>query len=124
MEKADDVSNIHNRFSLTLINPSSHYFSLVASLIIAVVITATTHLGYLSSDDFLWRIPLVVGVLAISQLIDTRFTKKKEYSKSLHASLFANMLWQNLSPQRNATSVSKRSITVFCYIWNVSICKF
>lgn len=93
MEKADDVSNIHNRFSLTLINPSSHYFSLVASLIIAVVITATTHLGYLGSDDFLWRIPLVVGVLAISQLIDTRFTKKKEYSKSLHASLFANMLW-------------------------------
>ncbi|QUC63879.1 DUF2070 family protein [Nitrosopumilus sp. K4] len=94
MEKSsDDVSNIHNRFSLTLINPSSHYFSLVASLAIGAVITATTYLGYFGSEDFLWRIPLVVGVLAVSQLIDTRFTKKKEYSKVLHASLFANMLW-------------------------------
>jgi len=94
MQKApDDVSNIHNRFSLTLINPSSHYFSLIASLIVATVITVTTYLGYLGSEDFLMRIPLVVGVLAITQLIDTRFTKKKEYSKSLHVSLFANLLW-------------------------------
>ena len=94
MEKySDDVSNIHNRFSLTLINPSSHYFSLVVSLIVAVIITATTYLGYLGSEDFIFRIPLVVGVLAIIQLIDTRFTKKKEYSKSLHSSLFGNMLW-------------------------------
>jgi len=94
MQKApDDVSNIHNRFSLTLINPSSHYFSLIASLIVAIAITVTTYLGYLDSEDFWIRIPLVVGVLAITQLIDTRFTKKKEYSKSLHASLFANLLW-------------------------------
>ena len=94
MQKApDDVSNIHNRFSLTLINPASHYFSLVASLIVAVVITVTTYLGYLGSEEFAFRIPLVVGVLAITQLIDTRFTKKKEYSKALHASLFTNMLW-------------------------------
>ena len=94
MQKAsDDVSNIHNRFSLTLINPSSHYFSLVGSLITAVVITVTTYLGYLGSEDFLFRIPLVILVLAITQLLDTRFTKKKEYSKVLHVSLFANLLW-------------------------------
>ncbi|MCH6586041.1 MAG: DUF2070 family protein [Thaumarchaeota archaeon] len=94
MQKApDDVSNIHNRFSLTLINPSSHYFSLIASLIVAAVITVTTYLGYLGSEDFWFRIPLVVVVLAITQLLDTRFTKKKEYSKSLHVSLFANLLW-------------------------------
>ena len=89
----DNVSNIHNRFSLTLINPSSHYFSLIASLIVATVITVITYLGYLGSEDFWFRIPLVVGVLAITQLLDTRFTKKKEYSKSLHVSLFANLLW-------------------------------
>jgi len=94
MQKApDDVSNIHNRFSLTLINPSSHYFSLVASLIVATAITVTTYLGYLGSEDFWFRILLVVGVLAITQLIDARFTKKKEYSKALHASLFSNLLW-------------------------------
>ena len=38
-EHPDNVSNIHNRFSLTLLNPSSHYFSLIASLAIAVVIS-------------------------------------------------------------------------------------
>jgi len=90
---SDDVSNIHNRFSLTLINPSSQYFSLVGSLVVATVITAITYLAYLDSEEFLFRIPLVVGVLAITQLLDTRFTKKKEYSKSLHVSLFANLLW-------------------------------
>lgn len=94
MEKSsDDVSNIHNRFSLTLINPASHYFSLVGSLIIAVVITATVYFGYNGSDKIWFRIPIVIGILALSQLVDTRFTRKKEYSKSLHASLFGNMLW-------------------------------
>ena len=94
MEKSsDDVSNIHNRFSLTLINPASHYFSLLGSLVIAAVITATIHLGYNISDGMWFRIPAVIGTLAIIQLIDTRFTRKKEYSKSLHASLFGNMLW-------------------------------
>jgi len=89
----DNVSNIHNRFSLTLINPSSQYFSLIGSLIVAAVITVTAYLGYLGSEDFWFKIPLVVMVLAITQLLDTRFTKKKEYSKSLHVSLFANLLW-------------------------------
>lgn len=94
MEKSsDDVSNIHNRFSLTLINPASHYFSLVGSLVIAAVITATVYFGYLDSDEIWFRIPAVIGILALTQLIDKHFTRKKEYSKSLHASLFGNMLW-------------------------------
>ena len=74
--------------SWALINPSSHYFYLVASLIVATAITFTTYYGYLDSEDFCFSILLVVGVLAITQLIDTRFTKKQEYSKALHASLF------------------------------------
>ena len=97
MEKeSDDVSNIHNRFSLTLVNPSSHYFSLVVSLIVASVTVLATYFGYLSNLGFEenWhRLPLVLGVLVLTQLLDTRFTKKKEYSKSLHSSLFGNMLW-------------------------------
>ena len=97
MEKAsDDVSNIHNRFSLTLVNPSSHYFSLVVSLIVASVTVLATYFGYLSNLGFeenWYRLPLVLGVLVLTQLLDTRFTKKKEYSKSLHSSLFGNMLW-------------------------------
>ena len=96
MESPDGVSNIHNRFSLTLVNPGSHYFSLVVSLVVATVMVLTTYLGYLGEEniDQLWyRLPIVLGVLAVTQLLDTRFTKKKEYSKSLHSSLFANMLW-------------------------------
>lgn len=94
MEKSsDDVSNIHNRFSLTLINPASHYFSLAGSLVIAAVITATVYFGYLDSNEIWFRIPAVIGILALTQLIDKHFTRKKEYSKSLHASLFGNMLW-------------------------------
>lgn len=94
MEKSsDDVSNIHNRFSLTLINPASHYFSLIGSLAIATVIVATVYLGYIGSDEIWFRILGVIGALALTQLIDKQFTRKKEYSKSLHASLFGNMLW-------------------------------
>ncbi|KFM18968.1 putative membrane protein [Marine Group I thaumarchaeote SCGC AAA799-P11] len=91
----DDVSNIHNRFSLTLVNPSSHYFSLFVSLGVAVIISTTTLLEYLeASIEETWHvIPAVIVVLFLTQLLDTRFTKKKEYSKSLHSSLFANMLW-------------------------------
>jgi len=94
MEKsADGVSNIHNRFSLTLINPSSHYFSLIASLLVGVAITAITYILYLGSEDFWFRIPAVVAILGVTQLIDSRFTKRKEYSKALHASLFGNLIW-------------------------------
>ena len=96
MESPDGVSNIHDRFSLTLVNPSSHYFSLVISLVVASVTVLTVHLGYLGELSFeqIWyRLPLVLGILVLSQLLDIRFSKKKEYSKSLHSSLFGNMLW-------------------------------
>ncbi|RNJ76641.1 MAG: DUF2070 family protein [Nitrosopumilus sp. H13] len=94
MEYVDNVSNIHNRFSLTLINPSSHYFSLTGSLITAAVIVLVTYLGYIGdAAELTYRIPAVVAVLVATQLLDTRFTKKKEYSKSLHSSLFGIMLW-------------------------------
>ena len=94
MEKSEsDVSNIHNRFSLTLVNPSSQYFSLVVSLLVAATITAITHLLYLGTDELWFRIPVVLAILGMGQLIDTQFTKRKEYSKSLHASLFGNLIW-------------------------------
>lgn len=94
IEKPEDgVSNIHNRFSLTLINPSSHYFSLVVSLIVASGIAAITHLIYLNSEEYWFRIPLVVVTLGMSQFIDTHFIKRKEYSKSLHSSMFGNLIW-------------------------------
>ncbi|AJW71212.1 DUF2070 family protein [Nitrosopumilus adriaticus] len=95
-QESDDVSNIHNRFSLTLVNPSSHYFSLVVSLVVASVMVLATYFGYLGNLGFeqnWYRLPIVLGVLVATQLLDTRFSKKKEFSKSLHSSLFGNMLW-------------------------------
>ena len=95
-QESDDVSNIHNRFSLTLVNPGSHYFSLAASLGVGLVIVLATYLGNLNNlnlEEFWYRIPMVLGVMAIMQLLDIKFAKKKEYSKSLHSSLFGNMLW-------------------------------
>jgi len=81
MEKdPDGVSNIHNRFSLTLVNPSSHYFSLAVSMIVATVTVLTIYFGYLSNlvfEENWYRLPLVLGVLYATQLLDTRFTKKK-----------------------------------------------
>jgi putative membrane protein len=97
MEKeSDDVSNIHNRFSLTLVNPGSHYFSLAGSLGVGLVIVLATYLGYLNNlniAEFWYKIPMVLGMMAVMQLLDVKFAKKKEYSKSLHSSLFGNMLW-------------------------------
>ena len=95
-QESDDVSNIHNRFSLTLVNPGSHYFSLIGSLGVGVVIVLATYLGYLNNldlNEFWYRIPMVLGIMAVIQLLDVKFAKKKEYSKSLHSSLFGNMLW-------------------------------
>ena len=95
-QESDDVSNIHNRFSLTLVNPGSHYFSLAASLGVGLVTVLATYFGYINNlnlEEFWYRIPMVLGVMAIMQLLDIKFAKKKEYSKSLHSSLFGNMLW-------------------------------
>ena len=127
-EHPDNVSNIHNRFSLTLLNPSSHYFSLAASLAIAVVISLTTYLGYLGHvafDDVWYRIPLVVAVLALTQLLDTRFTRKKEYSKSLHSSLFANMLWvvTILMGLLASLVLDKEPSLFFVTFWHAAVCK-
>jgi len=89
----DDVSNIHRRYSLTLINPSSFYTSLIFSIVAAIVLITTTVLVYLKTDDLIFRIALVIPILMATQYLDSRFVKRKEYSKSLHMSFFGNILW-------------------------------
>lgn len=92
-ESYSDVSKIHKRYSLTLLNPSSFYTSLILSIIIASVIVTLTVSFYFESNELTKRIAFVLTALLITQLIDSRFTKNKEYSKSLHMSLFGNSLW-------------------------------
>ena len=127
-QESDDVSNIHDRFSLTLVNPGSKYFSLVGSLVVGIVIVLATCFGYLNLEfnEFWYKIPMVLAVMAAMQLLDIKFAKKKEYSKSLHSSLFGNMLMGGYNSNGNTSKCSaiKRHITVFHYIWNDTFCKF
>ena len=93
MSDSDDIQNIHKRYSFTLINPASFYVSLIFSIVTAAIISTLAILNYLQYGEILFTIPIVIAVLLVTQYTDSRFTKHKEYSKSLHMSLFGNVLW-------------------------------
>ena len=93
MSEQDDVSKIHDRYSLTLLNPSSRYISLAISIVIAGVMAAFVSITYLNQTDVLFPIIGVIGALAGAQFLDILFSRHKEYSKSLHVSLFGNALF-------------------------------
>ena len=93
MSEQDDVSKIQKRYSLTLLNPSSHYISLVISIAVAGVMAAFVSVTYLNLDDVIFPVLSVVGVLVGTQFLDILFSRHKEYSKSLHVSLFGNGLF-------------------------------
>jgi putative membrane protein len=93
MPEKDDVSKIHDKYTLSLINPSSHYISLAISIVIAGLIGAFTASTYLGSSDLLFPTIAVIGALVGTQFLDILFSKHKEYSKSLHVSLFGNGLF-------------------------------
>ena len=93
MSEQDDVSKIQKRYSLTLLNPSSHYMSLVISIAVAGVMAAFVSVTYLNLDDVIFPVLSVVGVLVGTQFLDILFSRHKEYSKSLHVSLFGNGLF-------------------------------
>ena len=93
MPEKDDVSKIHDKYSLSLINPSSHYISLAISIVIAGLIGAFVAATYLESSDLLFPALAVIGALIGTQFLDILFSKHKEYSKSLHVSLFGNGLF-------------------------------
>ena len=93
-ESYDDVSRIHKRYSLTLLTPSSKYHSLIFSAIVAAItgyIILSSYFG--KADDAIIRIPMLIAALLISQLIDSKMIRNKEYSKALHMSLFGNLSW-------------------------------
>ena len=93
MSDSNDIENIHRRYTLTLINPSSYYVSLFGSIAIACVISFLCFNNFIQNYEILYHLPAAVGVLLAIQYIDSRFTRHKEYSKSLHMSFFGNVLW-------------------------------
>ena len=114
----DDVSNIHRRYSLTLINPSSKYHSLILSFIVASLVAATAVFGYFGGNDVIMKILAALIVLGATQYLDSHFSKNKEYSKSLHMSLFGNILWlvTLLSGLLSITILSKHDASIFYVI--------
>ena len=93
MPEKDDVSKIHDKYTLSLINPSSHYISLAASIVIAGLIGAFTASTYLGMTDLLFPTLGVIAALVGTQFLDILFAKHREYSKSFHVSLFGNSLF-------------------------------
>ncbi|GBC73757.1 hypothetical protein HRbin04_01163 [archaeon HR04] len=85
----DSVSRIHRRFSLTLINPSSHKTSLLISL------ACISAIAYTVGADLL-LIPVALGIALLLFRIDYLLLKDHpvaKLSKVYHTNAFAFMLW-------------------------------
>ena len=94
----DHVTNIHRRWSITRINPSSTKISYAIWIGCAVAIIVITQLYYLqnSSVELLIFLPLGVSALLGTYLLDyiaLRGTPVNTLSKIAHVSAFANILW-------------------------------
>ncbi|MYJ28346.1 MAG: DUF2070 family protein [Cenarchaeum sp. SB0672_bin_9] len=88
----DDVSKLQGRYSLTLLSPSSRYFSICLSIGMLGALVAITIMWYMNLQDY-WRIGTAIGVLLATQYVDSRYIKSREYSKALHASAFGCCVW-------------------------------
>lgn len=87
----DDVSKLQGRYSLTLLTPSSRYFSLCLSIGMASMVATVAITWYLDAEY--WRIAAVAAALILTQLVDSLYIRNREYSKSLHSSAFGCCLW-------------------------------
>lgn len=96
--ESDSVSSLHKRWLFTNINPSSEKFSYliaVISLITNIILInfiITPHSLY----DFVINSPLIIGIFTVTLIFDylsLRGTPLNRFSKVLHVSAFANLLW-------------------------------
>lgn len=89
----DSVHSIHRWNILTLINPSTHKHSLVFAFAVTAVLGLVTHFSYTQSEWWFIHVAAVIGVLVITQYTDTFVIRHREYSKSIHLSLFGTATW-------------------------------
>ncbi len=98
----DPVGNIHKRFSLTLLNPSSYKISLTIMLVSISVITILTN-----PNMILLKLPIALGLVYSSTLLEQRlFHSNKVYHIEAFSMIFllitivlgmlANMLFNNI----------------------------
>jgi len=96
--ESDSVSSLHKRWLFTNINPSSEKFSFLISILSLITNVAlinfviTPH----SLTDFLVSFPIIAVVFSLTLIFDylsLRGTPLNRFSKVLHVSAFANLLW-------------------------------
>lgn len=120
----DDVSNIHRRYSFTLLTPSSYRQSLVISIVVVLIMSAVIVAVYLDGvDELFFRLPAAISVLMVTQYIDSRFIRNKEYSKAIHMSFFGNALWLGIILSGIAASavLSKETLSLFYVVQGMFI---
>jgi putative membrane protein len=92
-ENAANVSNIHRRYSLTLLTPSSPYLSVFVSVVVASILVLLSELAYFENyDKFFIHLIVTIAILLGTQLLDARILKT-EKSKVRHVSGFGSLLW-------------------------------
>src|ERR671917_120287 len=96
--RRDHVSNIHRRWSVTRINPSSAKVSYSIWIACAVIIVIVSHLYNLQASitGLIVYIPLSLASLVGSHFLDylaLRGTSLHKFSKIAHVSAFANVFW-------------------------------
>lgn len=94
----DSVSNIHRRWSLTRLNPSSYKFSFLISILSATIIILTCHFYLLKTDWFIFVSHLLLGLTTTTGAAFLDFfllhrTPNNKITKICHVSAFANLLW-------------------------------
>lgn len=94
----DNVSNIHRRWSLTRLNPSSYKFSFLISILSTTIIILTCHFYLLKTDWFIFVSHLLLGLTTTTGAAFLDFfllhrTPNNKITKIFHVSAFANLLW-------------------------------
>ena len=94
----DSVSNIHRRWSLTRLNPSSYKFSFLISILSTTIIILTCHFYLLKTDWFIFVSHLLLGLTTTTGAVFLDFfllhrTPNNKITKIYHVSAFANLLW-------------------------------
>lgn len=96
--ESDSVSSLHKRWLFTNINPSSEKFSYLIAILSLVTNVAlinfviTPH----TFSEFFISLPIIASVFSITLVFDylsLRGTPLNRFSKILHVSAFANLLW-------------------------------
>jgi putative membrane protein len=96
--ESDSISSLHKRWLFTNINPSSEKFSYIIA--IASLLTNIILINFIITPnnliEFVKVSPIIIGIFTATLLFDylsLKGTPLNRFSKVLHVSAFANLLW-------------------------------